>query len=176
MPYEVERPMQLIEILGKNDESGRQVEVLFLPKLEDLPLPLTLSGQYFGLFLACDAAQIPDHHLIEVARSLIKEGMVYLCSWGADCERVHDLFDSAIVENDPDETDKSVKMTTWLNNMSLDEAAWHFLNVAFPADEYWDGCKTELFIVVGNQEWASQIRMRIVDQGGLNKAVLVVEA
>ena len=69
-----------------------------------------------------------------------------LCSWEEDCERVHDLFDSVIVESDPNETEDSVIMTMWLEKESLDEVLWHFLYVSFPANDYRQDCKADLGI------------------------------
>jgi hypothetical protein len=161
-----------MEQLGKNRITDRSVFIVELPSLNVLPETLNLPAQYFGLFLACDARQVPDDEINHIAYSLIREGMSYVCTWGPDCERVNDLFDSVLVELNADVTVESVITTTWLDEDSLGEALWHFLNVAFPADDYWDGCKAELFVVVDNQEWSSQIRARLKDQGGLSKDVV----
>ena len=122
-----------MENIGTNQITERHQFFLDLSRLGDWPKQLALPSRYFGLFLACDARAISDEAIVEVAGSLIEQGIVYLCSWGPDCERVHDLFDSVIVERNPNETEKSVILTTWHDGESLDEALWHFLNVAFPA-------------------------------------------
>jgi hypothetical protein len=155
----------------KNEVTDREIYLLSLPTLQDYPPNLELPSQYFGAFLVCDADQIADAVIVELAHSLLRQGMVYLCVWGKDCERVHDLFDDVIVELDPCETDKSVKITTWLDNKSLDEALWHFLYVAFPADNYWENCKAELVVVAGDERMAAQIRARLTDQSALSYEV-----
>jgi hypothetical protein len=157
--------------IGKNEVTQRELYLLSLPTLQD-PLPnLELPAPYFGAFLVCDADQIADTVIVELAHSLLRQGLVYLCVWGKDCERVHDLFDDVIVELDPCETDESVRMTTWLDRVSLDEALWHFLCVAFPADHYRENCKAELIVVAGDERMASQIRARLTGQSALRYEV-----
>jgi hypothetical protein len=153
--------------IGKNEITERDIYLLSLPALQDHPTKLELPSQYFGAFLVCNADLIPDAVIVELAHSLLRQGMVYLCVWGKDCERVQDLFDDVIVELDPCETDKSVRMTIWLDDKSLDEALWDFLYVAFPADHYWENCKAELIVVAGDERMASQIRARLTDQSAL---------
>jgi hypothetical protein len=160
-----------MEQLGRNRITERGLHVLELPSLDELPATLNLPGQYFGLFLVIDARQVTDETIRRLASSLIRVGMAYICIWGPDCERVHDLFDEVIVGLNPNESVESVKMTTWLAKEGLDGALWHFLNVAFPADDYWNECKAELVVVVDNQKWASHIRARLKDQESLSKDV-----
>ncbi|MGB9460747.1 MAG: hypothetical protein WCA94_07605, partial [Candidatus Acidiferrum sp.] len=46
------------------------------------------SLKHFALFLAMDARTGEAAELVGVARVLAVMGMVYLCAWGPDCERV----------------------------------------------------------------------------------------
>jgi hypothetical protein len=127
--------------VGKNEVTEKEIYLLSLPTLQDYPPNLELPSPYFGAFLVCNADLTADTVIVEIAHSLLRQGLVYLCVWGKDCERVHDLFDGVIVGLDPCKTDESVKMTTWLGREGLDEALWHFLYVAFPADQYWENAK-----------------------------------
>jgi len=164
--------MAKVENIGRNNVSERQLFVLSLPHISDLPEALNLQSKYFGVLLACDAKRIDDDAILNLARSLIAQGMRYFVSWGSDCERVHDLFDSVIIETDPHETEDSVIMTMWLEKESLDEALWQFLYVAFPANDYWEDCQAELIIVIGNSEWTQHIKTRLSDLDALNKDVV----
>ena len=161
-----------MKAVGKNEITEREIYLLSLPALQDHPPNLELPSPYFGAFLVCNSDPITDTVIVELAHSLLRQGLVYLCVWGKDCERVHDLFDDVIIEHDPCETDKSVKITTWLDRVSLDEALWHFLFVAFPADHYWENCKAELIVVAGDGRMASQIRERLTDQSTLRYEAL----
>lgn len=158
--------------IGRNDVSERDLFLLSASRISDVPPTLNLSSKYFGVLLACDALNIGDDIIVNLARSLIAEGMRYFCSWGTDCERVHDLVDSVIVENDPDETEDSVIITLWFEDKSLDEALWQFLYVAFPANDFANECHADLAIVIGNNEWSERARYRLSDLHALNKDVV----
>ncbi len=160
-----------MKFIGKNQISEREINILYVPSLDNYLLPETLTP-YFGVFVACDARQITNNSITELADNLLTKGAVYFSTWGQDCERVNDLFDSAIIEKYPDETQQSVRMTTWHADKSLDEALWFFLNCAFPAEDYEDECHTDLIIVIENEIWSNQIEVRVMAQDGLNKAVV----
>lgn len=159
------------EPIGRNDVSERELLLLSAPSISTVPSSLSLASKYFGVLLACDARNIEDAVVVNLARSLVANGMRYFCSWGSDCERVHDLVDSVIIESDPAETEDSVIITMWFEEKSLDEALWQFLYVAFPANDYWEDCRADLAIVIGNSKWGEQIKRRLSDLGGLNKDV-----
>jgi hypothetical protein len=158
------------EPIGRNDVSERDLFLLSAPRISDVPSTLSLPSKYFGVLLAYDARKLEDAVVINLARSLVANGMRYFCSWGSDCERVHDLVDSATIEND--ETEDSVIITMWFEEKSLDEALWQFLYVAFPANDYEADCQADLAIVIGNSEWGEQIKKRLSDLDGLNKEVV----
>jgi len=158
------------EPIGRNDVSERDLFLLGAHRISDVPSTLSLPSKYFGVLLACNARNIEDAVVLNLARSLVTNGMKYFCSWGSDCERVHDLVDSVIIEND--ETEDSVIITMWFEEKSLDEALWQFLYVAFPANNYEADCQADLAIVIGNSEWEEQIKKRLSDLDGLNQDVV----
>lgn len=61
-----------------------------LSAVPGLPLP---EGT-FCVLLACDALGVSVDAVSDAIESLLERGMAYLCSWGPDCERVHDITDS----------------------------------------------------------------------------------
>jgi hypothetical protein len=158
------------EPIGRNGVSERDLFLLSAPRISDVPSSINLPSKYFGVLLACDARDIEDAVVVNLARSLVANGMRYFCSWGSDCERVHDLVDSVIIEND--ETEDSVIITMWFEEKDLDEALWQFLYVAFPANDYEADCQADLAIVIGNGEWEAQIKRRLSDLDGLNQDVV----
>ena len=160
------------ELIGRNDVSERDLFLLTPRSISDVAVNLGVSSKYFGVLLACDARNIEDAVVVNLARTLIAQGMRYFCACGNDCERVHDLVDSVIVENDPDETEDSVILTMWFEDESLDEALWKFLYVAFPANDYAEDCHADLAIVVGNREWTDVARNRLSDLDKLIKDVV----
>jgi len=152
-----------MKLIGKNRISEKNIYLSLLPEINTSSFP-ELPNQYFGAFLACHAKSFSDQAILEFADYLVKRGLAYVDCWGEDCERVHDLFDDVIIRNDPAETNESVRLTTWHSNTTLDEALWNFLNVSFPAADYWDECKTEVIVIVGNIDWARQIQTRVANQ------------
>jgi hypothetical protein len=133
---------------------------------------LDLNSQHFGLLLACDGAAVTNDTLFELAERMMKRGMVYLCAWGPGCERVHDVFDEAILTCHPNETDRSVIMTTWHADERLEEGVWFFLNTAFPAEDFEKSCKAMLAVSVADEEWAKQINSALSDPYAFSKQVL----
>jgi hypothetical protein len=115
------------------------------------------SSRHFGLFLALDAGMIGAETIRRVAEDLLRQGLVCLCAWGPDCERVHDIFDEVDVAMDP-EPNKPVVMTTWHSDESLEEAVWFFVNSAFSDEAYAPTCRDWIFAPVANREWEKSIR------------------
>ncbi len=87
---------ELIEI-KERDTFERQIFFLPLESLESLPLDLRLPTPNFVLFLACDASKTTTDSIYDFARKVVELGMAYVCSWGEDCERIHDIFDEFLV-------------------------------------------------------------------------------
>jgi hypothetical protein len=121
-----------------NEITNRQVRCVFVPTLAaacDVELP---AVGHFGACLLLDQAGHSESDVQPVADALLAAGMVYVLVSGPDADMVELWFDHAIVARAPDETEKSVVMTTLLREAPLDEALWHFLNMCFPADDYWE--------------------------------------
>jgi hypothetical protein len=118
-------------------------------------------SQHFLLFLAVDASSISDETVRRVARIALDKGMAYLCVWGDDCSRVHDLFD---LERDPDEPDGRVVMTTWHENEPLSEALWFFKNNAFPDGGFAANCHDWVALSVANDEWLKEMISELSQQ------------
>src|SRR5258708_9487437 len=67
----------------------------------------------FGLFIAINAHDVTDDSILQGAKKLLSQGLVCLCMWGPDCERVHNLFDVAAREINSGLSDDDVIMTPW---------------------------------------------------------------
>ena len=74
------------------------------------------------LFLAMNARPMSTIEISDIANWALDQGAVYVCVWGPDCERVHDIIDEVIVNRNPGETDEDVIMTTWHDDEALNEA------------------------------------------------------
>ena len=130
-----------------------------VPSLDDLRLSAhALAGPHFACLLACDARAWNDEVILAAANHLLDRGLVYFCAWGPDCERVHDLVDSAIVLRDNSEYPI---ITTWHRDETLADALWFFLNAAYPDESFEATFKSRLAISVGNHEWAREIQTQL---------------
>ena len=119
-----------------------------------IPDALSSLSPHFVLFLAADAASISDEAVRRVARLALDRGMAYLCVWGNDCSRVHDLFD---LERDPNEPEGKEVTTTWHDGEPLSEALWFFRNNAYPDDDFEANCHDWVALSVANSEWLKEI-------------------
>jgi hypothetical protein len=86
----------------------------------------------FGLLVVMDASGVGSKEILEAASGLLDKGLVYLCAWGPDCKRVHDLFDVAALDVNKQLTGDDVIMTTSHSDEFLREAVWYFAHSAFP--------------------------------------------
>jgi len=144
--------MQII----KQDEK-RTFYSMFLPRLEAWPDRLDIDSGCFGLLLAYDARSGAEEALRALAERTLAQGLVYLCAWGPDCKRVHDLFERAIVAREEERGDDDTVMTTWHEDESLEEAAWYFAHVASPSPGYAERCRAMVVAAVGNEEWLATL-------------------
>ncbi len=140
---------------------GRQPE-RFLSVLEvvrplDIPSGFGIHAE-FACLLAWDADRAPDEEVAAVASRLLAAGCVYICAWGSDCERVHDIFDAVGSERTPDNTGF---ISTWHENETLDEAI-EFLLFVVRANSMSSGeLLPKLGIAVGSREWGARMRKAI---------------
>ena len=161
-----------MEQFSVNSVSERPIYLVSVPTFRELVGRFDVTAGHFTLFVVSDASNVSADSISEVAESALQAGCVYICTWGNDCERVHDIFDEVIVGNDPNQTVKSVIMTTWHSRDTLDDALWFFLHCAWPADDYIDQTIAEIIAVVGDGEWAAQITDYLRDQHSFNSKML----
>jgi len=87
-----------------------------IENLSDTTSPSTAN---FGLFVAMNANGVTNDIILQGAKKLLSRGLASLCTWGPDCERVHDLFDVAARDINSEPTDNDVVMTTWHSGVSI---------------------------------------------------------
>jgi hypothetical protein len=161
-----------VHAVGKSTAPDRQLFVVEVPTLADLPSAFELPSVHFVCFLACDATTIQDQVIAIAARRLLSTGGVYFCAWGPGCERLNDVVDTVVLQHLPAEDESNVVMTTWHSDESLDSALWFSVFTAEPADAYAGSCKAMLAIVVGNSNWGERVRGRLSDPERFTSEVL----
>jgi len=152
--------------IGYSEVSERELFSLALPDFQSLPDSIPLPSRHFIAFLAADSTGIDASVLSEFSHRLLRAGCIYFCVWGADCERVHDIFDGDCLDVKP------LIMTTWHSKESLDDALWFFVYSAFPDDGYWDTSRSGLAISIGSPDWDEHIRTRLADLDSFTKDVV----
>lgn len=154
-------------------EFERDLFYTFVSKLSDISRDLSLFSKHFILFVACDFSQYTIDELNNFAKKMIDEGAVSICTWGKDCEKMHDIFDETIIyHKEIEKRELPHIVTTWHEKDSLDEALWYALNVAFAVGEYEETCKSTLIAAVGNEDWNKQILKRLSDIESFNEEIV----
>ena len=144
--------------IGYDATYARQIWLLELTHIH-APFDLSeLQGATFVCLSAMNASSAQTDDLSAFCSHLIDHGCAYYCAWGPECERVHDIMDGLVVGDNPPETYIGCLMTTWHEKESLAEAVDFFLMCTVPNEEFAPiGCSFGLAVVVGSEDWASQI-------------------
>jgi hypothetical protein len=79
------------------EQPRKEIYLCRASSLQQPVVSIKPTSKHFGLLLVMDAVSLPDAALFQAAKDLISKGLVYLCAWGPDCERVHDRVRSAMV-------------------------------------------------------------------------------
>ena len=150
---------------------NRPIHFGTLPSLADWPRHRPPPLQDFALLLLVDSMGIPDAELEAFARLTVSQGMTYLCVWGPDCERFHDLVDQVVIQREillgrQGTPDERFVLTTWHDKDTLDQAIFYFLNCADPLGQPLDSSDCWAAVVVGRGDWAEHVRSRLADPGG----------
>jgi hypothetical protein len=150
--------MTLCEKIGRDDGSDRDLFLLAISRPQDMPRVISVSTPRFVCLLAWDARAVGVEEISAIARQLLDAGAVYVCVWGPDCERVHDIIDAESVGPNPEVTTDSVVMTTWHADESLADALNFVRVAAVPDDRHAEGCGSTLGIAIGSPQWTAEIR------------------
>jgi hypothetical protein len=150
--------MVTLRRLGYHGANQREI---YLLTLDALSMPLTLpeiEGRRFACLCLLDAKGVSTEVLGTFCSRLLHAGCAYLCTWGPDCERVHDIMDEQIVGDNPPHSYAGAVLTTWPAEEPLERAIWYFLYCTDPDKDYApNGCDTGLIITVAESDWNAQI-------------------
>lgn len=148
------------------DMPAKTIYLTACNSISDLRNQIEPVSKYFGLLLAMDAREMDVSTIFDVGTQLLARGLVYLCAWGPDCQRVHDIFDEAIVERELEgkaspEISNGTVMTTWHSKETFKGALSFFVHSAFATESYEHECKQWVIATIGNSEWEQEVRMSI---------------
>ena len=90
--------------LGHDSETARDLYLWTPQKTLEIGqrTKVILNGPFICV-LVWDASSESEEIIASVTEALLRAGCVYLCAWGTDCERVHDICDAGIVQMTLDE-------------------------------------------------------------------------
>jgi len=150
-----------LEMIPSRKPSTKNIYLCSAQTIDQLPAQIEATSKHFGLLLAFNSDSIKAEEIEQVATMLVDKGLAYLCAWGPNCERVHDLFDAAAASKNEDLIGDDVIMTTWHADEDLHEALWFFLHSAFPTQFFETSCTNWVIAVIGNRKWEDEIRSKI---------------
>jgi hypothetical protein len=131
------------------------------------PTAPEIPSRRFRLFVAADITNLDAKIVAEFGRAALRNGTVYFCVWGPDCERFHDIVDELIAADDQGERlfagprKEDTVMTTWHKDETLEEALDFFLNLASPTEGFQAGSNFWVSICINNPKWAEGIRKHV---------------
>jgi len=136
--------------------------IIQIPDIESVPQFLNLLTPHFKCLFLFDARQIGTDKIDQAMNILLNQGMVYLCAWGPDCGRVHDIVDEITVMNEIDKGVQGTIMTTWHDSDSLEEASEFFRDLACCDDYFSSTFGSGVVIVVNNPQWRQQVEALLI--------------
>jgi len=146
--------------LGRLSTNHCPLYFAFVPDFAALS-ELHLPSAHTVLLIVADSKDVPSGIVGDLAEHLFAGGLTYVCVWGPDCERVHDIFDETHVGDGGSEPQFSF-MSTWHEDESLDEALFFFLRCAIPIEA--DPSATSyVAVAVGRTDWAAAMQHALAD-------------
>lgn len=133
-----------------NPVSHEPWQVRRLDDLMELTSGVRAPSSQFIALVAADYRDIPGERLTAAAEGLLGSGARYVCCWGPDCERFHDVVDECGYRLGPAD---SVVMTTSHAGESLEAALWFATHSAIPDEAYPEASASVAVVVVGHAAW-----------------------
>ncbi len=155
--------MAELEAFGEDAESGRALRLLELAGLDAWPADLALPTAKFVLLLCCDARGVSDAALGGVARRALAQGMVYLCAWGPECDRVETVFEECAAAVGGSDEPESAILTESDGEEPLSQALRIAIREVAPATDFEASCGTTLVVCAGMPRRAETLRELLED-------------
>jgi len=160
------RAAAVVEAVGYDAATDRELFLLGLDGVGELPAKLRLPTRHFACLLVLDGRPAPAGDVQRTALRLLQEGAVYLSVWGPDCERIRSLVDDTILISETEASEESIVLTADHEAESLEAALAHLLECSVPASRYVETCRAALVVVVNAPGWALACREALCDPRG----------
>lgn len=119
---------------------------------------------HFVALLVWHADGVSTEAVSRVVEELFSRGASYLCTWGRDCERVHDVAEET--DAFPDELaspEDTVRLTTSHTDDPLEEVVDFLLRWTVPHAYYAPTTNASLVLCIGDDALAHATRQALVD-------------
>jgi hypothetical protein len=161
--------------VGYDTATDRDLFLLELDRLDELPAKLRVASHHFACLLVLDGRAVGTRDLHRCAANLLHQGAVYLSVWGPACGRVRALLDDSILFSETESTEESIVLTEDHEGEPLEDALVHLLERSQPASRYVESCRAALVVTVNAPGWALAGREALCDPRGFVAGLALVE-
>jgi hypothetical protein len=161
--------------VGYDTATDRELFLLELEQLDELPAKLRMPTRHFACLLVLDGRAVGPGELHRGAKNLLGQGAVYLTVWGPGCGRIRAFLDDAILFSETEATEDSIVLTEDHEGEPLEDALVHLLERSQPASRYVESCRAALVITVNAPGWALACREALCDPRGFVAGLALVE-
>jgi len=162
---EGEGPRSAVSV-GYDSATERELFLLELDRLEQLPARLRLPTRHFACLLVLDGRGTCAAELHRCAANLLGQGAAYLSVWGPGCSRIRAMLDDAVLFSETEATEDSIVLTEDHEGEPLEDTLVEFLERSQPASRYLDSCRGALVVTVNAPGWSLACREALSDPRG----------
>ena len=115
--------------------------------------------------MVCNAQTANNAALAQLAGHLLQQGLVFLCAWGPDCERVSHVFEHAAIQHDFKQGREYPTIISMnLRRDKLDTVTDYFRDACCPDTAFERTCRAGLVLTVDTPPLTAYIRQRLASQ------------
>lgn len=152
--------------VGYDSATDRELFLLELDRLDELPAKLRIPTRHFACLLVLDGRVPLAGDVHRAATNLLGAGAVYLSVWGPGCVRIRSLIDDAVLFSETEATEESIVLTEDHEGEPLEDALVQLLERSLPAAHYVESCRAALVVPVNAPGWALACREALRDPRG----------
>lgn len=151
-----------LDQVGHDAPSDRDLYMLALDRIEELPADFRLPSKHFACLIVGDTRHLGEGDIHRFAGTLLRAGAVYLCAWGPGSDRIRGLLDDAILMSEYESSDEAFIPTT-AHGEELGEALGSLLFCTGASPAYQESCHAALALLIGASEHAAIVQQALED-------------
>ena len=122
--------------LGRSTTFNRSVHLIEAEDIPSVSIPGRGCQDCFVCFIALGDARVATARVYDFADRLLHSGCAYICIWGPDCERWHDITDERNAFLHASGSSPKTVMTTWHSGESIADALFYFFTCTVPDNDF----------------------------------------